>query len=77
MKKFLSLLITTLLISGCTSPTEVSAPGVVTSCDQIRLLEDADKSALILSIFRRKPSINSAPVGVDFGVLLFGEGTVG
>ena len=47
MKKFLSLLITTLLISGCTSPTEVSAPGVVTSCDQIRLLESADKSVLM------------------------------
>jgi len=47
MKKFLSLLITTLLISGCTSPTEVSALGVVTSCDQIRLLESADKSVLM------------------------------
>ena len=47
MKKILSLLITTLLISGCTSPTEVSAPGVVTSCDQIRLLEDADKSSMM------------------------------
>ena len=46
MKKILTLLITTLLISGCTSPTEVSAPGVVTSCDQIRLLEDADKSSM-------------------------------
>ena len=47
MKKLLSLLITTLLISGCTSPTKVSAPGVVTSCDQIRLLESADKSVLM------------------------------
>ena len=47
MKKLLSLLISTLLISGCTSPTEVSAPGVVTSCDQIRLLESANKSALM------------------------------
>ena len=47
MKKLLGLLITTLLISGCTSPTEVSAPGVVTSCDQIRLLESANKSALM------------------------------
>ena len=47
MKKLLSLLITTLLISGCTSPTQVTAPGVVTSCDLIRLLESADKSALI------------------------------
>jgi len=47
MKKLLSLLITTLLISACTSPIKVSAPGFVTSCDQIRLLEDADKSALM------------------------------
>ena len=47
MKKLLSLLITTLLISACTSPTKVSAPGVVTSCDQIRLLESADKSSVM------------------------------
>ena len=47
MKKLLSLLITTLLISSCTSSTKVSAPGFVTSCDQIRLLESADKSVLM------------------------------
>ena len=47
MKKILSLLITTLLISACTSPTKVSAPGSVTSCDQIKLLESADKSVLM------------------------------
>ena len=47
MKKLLSLLITTLLISSCTSSTNVSAPGVVTFCDQIRLLESADKSVLM------------------------------
>ena len=47
MKKILSLLITTLLISACTSPTKVSTPGVVTSCDQIRLLESVDKSVLM------------------------------
>ena len=47
MKKLLSLLITSLLLSGCTSPTKVSAPGVVTSCDEIRLLKDADKSTLM------------------------------
>ena len=47
MKKLLSLLITTLLISGCTSPTKVSAPGVVTSCGEIRSLEDADKSTMM------------------------------
>jgi cytochrome c biogenesis protein CcmG, thiol:disulfide interchange protein DsbE len=47
MKKLLSLLIITLLISACTSPTKVSAPGVVASCDQIKLLESADKSVLM------------------------------
>ena len=47
MKKLFSLLITTLLISSCTSSTKVSAPGVVTSCDQIKLLESADKSVLM------------------------------
>ena len=47
MKKLLSLLITTLLLSACTSPTKVSAQGVVTSCDQIRLLESSDKSVLM------------------------------
>ena len=47
MKKPLSLLIITLLISGCTSPTKVSTPGVVTSCGQIRLLESADESPLM------------------------------
>ena len=47
MKRLLILLITTLLLSGCTSPAKVSAPGVVTSCDEIRLLESAEKSALM------------------------------
>ena len=47
MKKLSALLITTLLISSCTSPTKVSAPGVVASCDQIKLLESADKSVLM------------------------------
>ena len=47
MKKLLSLLITTLLISSCTLPTKVSAPGVVASCDQIKLLDSADKSVLL------------------------------
>ena len=45
MKNLLILLITTLLLSGCTSPTKVSAPGVVTSCGEIRLLESAEKSS--------------------------------
>ena len=50
MKKFLILFITTLLVSGCASPTQVTAPGDVTSCDQIRLLESADKSILMLCL---------------------------
>jgi len=47
MKKLSILFITTLLISACASPAKVSAPGFVTSCDQIRLLESADKSTLM------------------------------
>ncbi len=47
MKKLSILLIATMLISACTSTTKVSAPGVVTSCYEIRLLEDADKSTLM------------------------------
>jgi cytochrome c biogenesis protein CcmG/thiol:disulfide interchange protein DsbE len=47
MKKFLSLFLTTLLISACTSSTMVSAPGFVAPCEQIRLLESADKSVLM------------------------------
>ena len=50
MKKLLSLLTITLLISSCTSPTKVSAPGVVASCDQIKLLESADKLVLLPSL---------------------------
>ena len=47
MKKLPILWITTLLISSCTSSSNVSAPGVVTSFDQIRLLESADKLILM------------------------------
>ncbi|NCZ58460.1 MAG: TlpA family protein disulfide reductase [Actinobacteria bacterium] len=47
MKKISFLLITTLLLSGCASSTKVSAPGIVASCDQIKLLESADKSVLM------------------------------
>ena len=47
MKKLLSLLLTTLLISSCTLPTKVTAPGFIASCEQIRLLESADKSVLM------------------------------
>jgi thiol-disulfide isomerase/thioredoxin len=47
MKKLLSLLTITLLISGCTSPTKVSAPGFVAPCEQIRLLVSTDKSVLM------------------------------
>ena len=47
MKKLLILLTSTLLIAGCASPIKVSTPGVFTSCEQIRLLESADKSVLM------------------------------
>jgi thiol-disulfide isomerase/thioredoxin len=47
MKKISFLLITALLISACTSPAKVRTPGVVTACDQIRLLESVDKSVLM------------------------------
>ena len=47
MKKLLSLLITTLLISSCTSTPSVNIPGVVAPCEQIRLLDSADKSVLM------------------------------
>jgi cytochrome c biogenesis protein CcmG/thiol:disulfide interchange protein DsbE len=51
MKKLLSLLVTTLLISACTSSAKVSAPGFVTSCDQIRLLESAEKSSTMACLY--------------------------
>ena len=47
MKKLLVLLITTLLISGCTSTSNVNIPGVVISCGQIRLLDSVEKSAML------------------------------
>ena len=47
MKKMSFLLITALLISACTSPVKVSAPGIIASCDQIKLLESANKSVLM------------------------------
>ena len=47
MKKLLSLLITTLLISACTSATKVNTSGFVAPCDQIKLAESAEKSAVL------------------------------
>jgi cytochrome c biogenesis protein CcmG/thiol:disulfide interchange protein DsbE len=47
MKKFLILVITTLLISSCSSTAQESSPGFVPSCDQIKLLDTADKSTLM------------------------------
>ena len=47
MKKLSVLLITTLLISGCTSATKVNSPGFVAPCDQIKLAESAEKSAVL------------------------------
>jgi cytochrome c biogenesis protein CcmG/thiol:disulfide interchange protein DsbE len=44
MKKISILVITTLLISSCSSSTQENSPGFVPSCDQIKLLDPADKS---------------------------------
>jgi len=47
MKKISILVVTTLLISSCSSTTQVNSSGFVPGCDQIRLLDTADKSTLI------------------------------
>ena len=47
MKKILILVITTLLISSCSSTNQVNTPGFVPSCDQIKLLDTAEKSTEI------------------------------
>jgi thiol-disulfide isomerase/thioredoxin len=47
MKKVSILVITTLLISSCSSSTQVSSLGFVPGCDQIKLLDTADKSTLM------------------------------
>ena len=47
MKKQSILLIMTLLITGCTSSTKVNSPGFVAPCDQIKLVESAEKSVML------------------------------
>jgi len=47
VKKLSVLLITTLLISSCSSTNQVNSPGFVTGCDQLRLLDTAEKSTLM------------------------------
>jgi thiol-disulfide isomerase/thioredoxin len=47
MKKFLILVITTLLISSCSSTAQESSPGFVRGCDEIKLLDTADKSIVM------------------------------
>ena len=47
MKKISILVITTLLISSCSSSTQESSPGFVPGCDQVKLLDTADKSTLM------------------------------
>jgi len=47
MKKISILVITTLLISSCSSSTQESSLGFVPGCDEIKLLETADKSTLM------------------------------
>ena len=47
MKKISVLIITTLLISSCSSSTQESSLGFVPGCDQIKLLDTADKSTVM------------------------------
>ena len=47
MKKISILVITTLLISSCSSSTQESSLGFVPGCDQIKLLGAADKSIVM------------------------------
>ena len=47
MKKISILVITTLLVSSCSSPTPESSAGFVPGCDEIKLLDTADKSTLM------------------------------
>ena len=47
MKKISILVITTLLISACSSTTQVNLPGLVPGCDEIKLLDTAEKSTLM------------------------------
>ena len=50
MKKISILVITTLLISSCSSSTQESSLGFVPGCDQIKLLDTADKSTPMLCL---------------------------
>lgn len=47
MKKISILAVITLLLSSCSSSTQESSLGFVPSCDQIKLLDTADKSTLM------------------------------
>ena len=47
MKKQSILLIMTLLMTGCTFVTNVSTPGFVAPCDQIKLAESVEKSMML------------------------------
>ena len=58
MKKISILVITTLLISACSSNTQISSPGFASGCDQIKLLDAADKSTPM-------PCLNGA-VSINF-----------
>jgi thiol-disulfide isomerase/thioredoxin len=47
MRKLSILLITTLLISSCTSSAKVNSTGFVAPCDQIKLAESEEKSLVL------------------------------
>ena len=57
MKKISILVITTLLISSCSSSTQESSLGFVPGCDQIKLLDTADKS-IVMPCLDGEVSIN-------------------
>jgi thiol-disulfide isomerase/thioredoxin len=57
MKKISILVATTLLISSCSSTNQVNSPGFVPGCDQIKLLDTADKS-IVMPCLDGEVSIN-------------------
>ena len=57
MKKISILVVTTLLISSCSSTNQLNSPGFVPGCDQIKLLDTADKS-IVMPCLDGEVSIN-------------------
>jgi len=57
VKKLSVLLVTILLISSCSSTNQLNSPGFVPGCDQLRLLDTADKS-IVMTCLGGEVSIN-------------------